>query len=149
MVAPSGSVMRTGGILAPVCGGSMKVALKPKSVGHFLGFLAVAAFPSALSTRAYARSPSKPRSVTSLALTSSPSIDLTGYRHNEATEPCVAALTMSSSSCYLGAVCTHTATDEDQMPVMVAQTMSAFCRWGPQTRPATLATVDTAAHGST
>src|SRR5207302_1660441 len=88
MVVSSGRVTRTGGILAPVCGGSMKVALKPKSVGHFVGFLAVAAFPSALSTRAYARSPSKPRSVTSIALSSSPSIDLTGYRHSETTEPC-------------------------------------------------------------
>src|SRR5437667_7154309 len=84
-MVPSGRVMRTpGGRLAPGRGGSMKVARKPKSVGHFFGFLAVAAFPSALSTRAYARSPSRPRSVTSVAVTSSPSIDLTGYRHSDA-----------------------------------------------------------------
>src|SRR5882672_1022366 len=112
MVAPSGSIMRTGGTLAPVWGGSMKVALKPKSVGHFLGFLAVAAFPSVLSTRAYARSPSRPRSVTSLALSSSPSIDLTGYRHSEATEPCV-ALGMSSSLTYRAQYAPHTAATPD------------------------------------
>src|SRR6266849_7684727 len=107
--------MRTGGMLAPVRGGSMKVARKPRSVGHFLGFLAVAAFPSALSTRAYARSPSRPRSVTSLALSSSPSIDLTGYRHSEATEPWV-ALGMSSSSTYRAQYAPNTA-DTPDIPV--------------------------------
>src|SRR5713101_1866330 len=96
--------MRTVGTLAPGRGGSMKVARKPKSVGHFFGFLAVAAFPSTPSIRAYARSPTRPRSVTSVPLSSSPSIDLTGYRHNEATEPCV-ALGMLASSSYFGAVC--------------------------------------------
>jgi len=74
----------------------MKVARKPKSVGHFFGCLAVAAFPSALSIKAYARSPSRPRSVTSAAVSSSPCIDLTGYRQSEATESCV-ALGMSVS----------------------------------------------------
>src|SRR5262245_30556096 len=88
--------MRTGGILAPGCGGSMKVAWKPKSVGHLFGFFAVAAFPSTLSTKAYARSPSRPPPVISVAVSSSPSIDLTGYRQSEATEPCV-ALGMSVS----------------------------------------------------
>src|SRR5206468_1254930 len=82
--------MRTGGTLAPGRGGSMKVARKPKSVGHFFGFLPVAAFPSAVSTKAYARSPSRPRSVTSVALSSFPSIHLTGYLHRDANEPCVA-----------------------------------------------------------
>src|SRR5262245_59271653 len=67
----------------------MNVARKPKRVGHFLGFFAVAAFPSAPSIRAYARSPRRPYCVTSVALSSSPSIDFTGYRHSETTEPSV------------------------------------------------------------
>src|SRR5437867_7784364 len=65
----------------------MKVARKSKRRGHFRGFLAVAAFPSELSTRAYARSPRSPRSVTSAAFSSSPIMDLTGYRHRDPIEP--------------------------------------------------------------
>jgi hypothetical protein len=65
----------------------MTVARKSKRRGHFRGFLAVATFPSELSTRAYARSPSSPRSVTSVAFQSSPIMDLTGYRQSETTEP--------------------------------------------------------------
>src|SRR6267154_3680013 len=79
--------MRTRGTFAAARAGSMTVARKSKRRGHFLGFLAVAAFPSELSTRAYARSPSSPRSVTSVAFSSSPIMDLTGYRQSETTEP--------------------------------------------------------------
>src|SRR5947209_1471420 len=86
-MVPSGRVIRTGGTFALIRGGSMKVARKSKRVGHFLGFLAVATFPSELSTSAYARSPNSPRSVTSVAFSSSPIMDLTGYRQIEATAP--------------------------------------------------------------
>src|SRR6266542_2657264 len=79
--------MRIGGSFAPARTGSVKAARKSKRRGHFRGFLAVAAFPSALSTRAYARSPSSPRSVTSAAFNSSPNMDLTGYRHTETSDP--------------------------------------------------------------
>src|SRR6266487_3785570 len=79
--------MWTGGTVAAARTGSTKVARKSKRFGHFRGFLAVAAFPSELSTRAYARSPSSPRSVTSVAFSSSPIMDLTGYRQSETTEP--------------------------------------------------------------
>src|SRR2546428_10249393 len=93
---------------------------------------ALAAFPSALSTRAYARSPSRPRSVTSIALSSSPSIDLTGYRHSEATEPCV-ALGMSSSSTYRAQYAPHTAATPD-LPVRLTshgtqQSKAGFVTW--------------------
>src|SRR6266446_4402881 len=86
-VEPSGRAIRTGGTFAAGRAGSTKVARKSKRRGHFRGFLAVAAFPSALSTRAYARSPSSPRSVTSVAFSSSPIMDLTGYRRSDTTEP--------------------------------------------------------------
>src|SRR2546428_2770776 len=86
-VVPSGRAIRTVGTFAAARAGSMKVARKSKRRGHFRGFLAVAAFPSELSTRAYARSPSSPRSVTSVAFSSSPIMDLTGYSQSETTEP--------------------------------------------------------------
>src|SRR5437899_12911363 len=86
-MAPSGRVMRTDGAFTPVLGASASAARKSKRCGHFRGFLALAAFPSELSTRAYARSPSSPRSVTSVAFSSSPIMDLTGYRQRETTEP--------------------------------------------------------------
>src|SRR3981081_1791156 len=79
--------MRTRGTFAATRAGSMTVARKSKRRGHFRGVLAVATFPSELSTRAYARSPSSPRSVTSVAFSSSPIMDLTGYRQSETTEP--------------------------------------------------------------
>src|SRR5437899_4465035 len=86
-VVPSGRAIRTGGTFAAARTGSMRVARKSKRRGHFRGFLAVAAFPSELSTRAYARSPSSPHSETSAAFSSSPIMDLTGYRQSETTEP--------------------------------------------------------------
>src|SRR6266851_8125857 len=86
-VVPSGRAIRTGGTFAAARGGSMKLARKSKRRGHFRGFFAVATFPSELSTRAYARSPSSPRCVISVAFNSSPIMDLTGYRHRETTEP--------------------------------------------------------------
>ena len=49
---PSGRVIRTAGTFALRRGGSMKVARKSKRFGHFLGFLALATFPSELSTTA-------------------------------------------------------------------------------------------------
>src|SRR5216684_1605234 len=86
-VAPSGSAIRTVGTFAAARADSIKVARKSKRCGHFRGFLALAPFPSELSTRAYARSPRSPRSVTSVAFSSSPIMDLTGYRQSETTEP--------------------------------------------------------------
>src|SRR5439155_27139601 len=77
-LVPSGSVMRTGGTGALLPDDSMQVAWNAKRCGHFLGFLAVATFPSALSSKAYTRSPSSPWSRTWAVCTSSPSIDLTG-----------------------------------------------------------------------
>src|SRR5580765_5224278 len=79
--------MRTGERGASSRGRSTKAARKSKSCGHFRGFLALAILPSAVSRSAYARSPSSPHVVTSLAFNSSPSIDLTGYRHSVATFP--------------------------------------------------------------
>ena len=52
VIVPSGKVTRTSGTCAPARGGSMKAARKSKRVGHFLGFLAVAVFPSELSRKA-------------------------------------------------------------------------------------------------
>src|SRR5215216_466541 len=86
-LAPSGSVTRTGGRGSPSCGGAVKAARKSNMVGHFFGFFALTTFPVSVSTRAIERSPSTPRSVTSDAFSSSPIIDLTGYRHNERTAP--------------------------------------------------------------
>ena len=60
---------------------------KSKSFSHFLGFLALATLPVSLSISAYARSPISPPSVSYEEFSSSPSIDLTGYRHMETTDP--------------------------------------------------------------
>ena len=75
---PSGSVTRTGGSGLPSTGGVVNTARKSNIVAHFLGFLALTTFPVSLSTRASERSPSRPRSVRSDALSSSPIIDFTG-----------------------------------------------------------------------
>src|SRR5918992_6186576 len=92
MWVPSGKVIRTGGriFLPTSCGddgSSIKAARKSKSFPHFLGFLALATLPVSWSISAYARSPTSPRSVTYEELSSSPSIDFTGYRHKETTVP--------------------------------------------------------------
>jgi hypothetical protein len=86
-MVPSGSVIQAGGIFSPRRGGSAKAARQSKSFAHLLGFLALATFPLDGSPRAYARSPSSPRCVTSVAFSSSPIMDLTGYRQSETTEP--------------------------------------------------------------
>lgn len=52
---------------------------------HFLGFLALATLPVFWSITAYMRSPMSPRSVIYEELSSSPSIDFTGYLHMETT----------------------------------------------------------------
>src|SRR5438105_10435345 len=76
--------MRTGAVaLAPFA----NAARKSNNCGHLRGFLALATFPSEPSTRAYARSPSSPCWLMSVRFNSSPSIDLTGYRHSATTEP--------------------------------------------------------------
>src|SRR5919112_2321246 len=88
MWVPSGKVIRTGGMFSATCGGSsIKAARKSKRFPHFLGFLALATLPVSLSSTAYERSPTSPRSVTYEELSSSPSIDFTGYRHKETTVP--------------------------------------------------------------
>src|SRR5690242_8434369 len=79
--------MRTADGGAAFLGGSRKRALQVNSVGHFTGFFAEAALPSATSTNAYTRSPKRPYCVTSASDNSSPCIDLTGYRQREATFP--------------------------------------------------------------
>src|SRR3990172_6937747 len=84
---PSGSVIRTGGILLPKRGGSMKAARQSKSFAHLRGFFTLATLPLVGSTNAYTRSPRMPRSVMSAAFSSSPIMDLTGYRQRETTEP--------------------------------------------------------------
>src|SRR5215207_8817666 len=83
------NVTRTGGrIFSTTCGGSsINAARKSKSFPHFLGFLALATLPVSLSISAYERSPASPRSVTYEELSSSHSIDFTGYRHMETTVP--------------------------------------------------------------
>src|SRR5437763_3958607 len=86
-LSPSGRVTRTGGSGCPNCGGSTNAARKSNMAGHFFGFFALTTLPVSVSTRASERSPSTPRSVTSDAFSSSPIIDLTGYRHNETTAP--------------------------------------------------------------
>ena len=86
-VTPSGSVTRTGGRGFPSSGGVVKAARQSNIVGHFFGFLALTTFPVSVSTKASERSLSNPRSVSSDALSSSPIIDFTGYRHNETTAP--------------------------------------------------------------
>src|SRR5919198_5323377 len=88
MLLPSGKVIRTGGMsFTSSCGESRSIERKSKSFPHFLGFLALATLPVCLSTTAYARSPVSPRSVIYEELSSSPIIDLTGYRHKETTLP--------------------------------------------------------------
>src|SRR6266704_2243951 len=62
-------------------------ARKSNNCGQFRGFLALATFASELSTSAYARSPSSPVLATSVAFSSSPIMDLTGYRQRETIEP--------------------------------------------------------------
>src|SRR5437867_6129199 len=71
------------------CGGSIKLERKSKSFPHLTGFLALATLPVFLSTIAYVRSPISPRSVTYEELSSSPSIDFTGYRHMETIVPLI------------------------------------------------------------
>ena len=93
---PSGSVTRTGGSGLPSTGGAANAARKSNMLGHFFGFLALTTFPVSASTRARERSPSTPRSVRSDALSSSPIIDFTGYRHNETTDPSLISLLISS-----------------------------------------------------
>ena len=51
-MVPSGRVMRTGGTFTPGLGASASAARKSNNVGHFRGFLALATFPSELSTSA-------------------------------------------------------------------------------------------------
>jgi hypothetical protein len=58
-----------------------------KAFPIFLGFLALATLLVSLSISAYARSPTSPRSDTLEEFSSSPRIDLTGYRHMEAVVP--------------------------------------------------------------
>src|ERR1700724_1411398 len=79
--------MRTAGTFTTVLGASTSAARKSNSCGHFRGFLALATFASELSTSAYARSPSSPFLATSVAFSSSPIMDLTGYRQRETIEP--------------------------------------------------------------
>src|SRR5215207_11393179 len=79
--------MRTGGSCAPERGPSTKAARKSNNCGHFRGFLALTTLPSVLSRRAYTRSPSSPWSLSSEAFSSSPIIDLIGYRQRDTTDP--------------------------------------------------------------
>src|SRR6266481_6341431 len=84
---PSGRIIRTGGAARATLGGSTKLARQSKRRAHLRGFLALATLPVAGSRRAYTRSPSSPCSVTSVAFSSSPIMDLTGYRQRDTTEP--------------------------------------------------------------
>src|SRR5689334_16977193 len=80
--------MRTDGTCTTVLGASASGApRKSNNWGHFRGFLALATFASELFTSAYERSPSSPILATSVAFSSSPIMDLTGYRQRETTEP--------------------------------------------------------------
>src|SRR5918994_2991435 len=74
--------MRTGGGSSPGTGGSTKAARQSSRLGHRFECFALATLPVSLSRIAYARSPTIPPSVKSAASSSSPSIDLTGNRHN-------------------------------------------------------------------
>jgi hypothetical protein len=65
----------------------VKAARKSNIVAHFFGFFALTILVVSESTKASERSPSRPRSTTYEELSSSPSIDFTGYRHKEATAP--------------------------------------------------------------
>src|SRR5215510_8918939 len=87
MLLPFGKVIRTGGISFTLCGESINIERKSKRFPHFLGFLALATLPVCLSTTAYVRSPTSPRSVIYEELSSSPIIDFTGYRHKDTTVP--------------------------------------------------------------
>src|SRR5919201_763661 len=87
MLLPSGKVIRTGGMSFTSCGDSTNIERKSNSFPHFLGFLALATLPVCLSTTAYVRPPTSPRSVMYEELSSSPIIDFTGYRHKETTVP--------------------------------------------------------------
>src|ERR1700730_6619088 len=84
--------MRTEG--TTVLEASASAARKSNSWGHFRGFLALATFASELSTSAYARSPSSPVLATSVAFSSSPIMDLTGYRQRETIEPTTLCVVM-------------------------------------------------------
>src|SRR5438552_2221149 len=86
-IAPSGQVIRTGGKGRPVRGLSTYSARNSNIRAHFLGFLALTTIPVDGSSRAYDRSPKRPRSVRSDASSSSPNMDFTGYRHKEANCP--------------------------------------------------------------
>src|SRR5438552_4383265 len=86
-IAPSGQVIRTGGKGRPVRGLSTYSARNSNIRAHFLGFLALTTIPVDGSSRAYDRSPRRPRSVRSDAPSSSPNMDFTGYRHKEANCP--------------------------------------------------------------
>src|SRR6266436_6520580 len=86
-MVPSGKEIQTDGTFTTVLGASASAARKSNSCGHFRGFLALATLASELSTSAYARSPSSPIVATSLAFSSSPIMDLTGYRQRETIEP--------------------------------------------------------------
>src|SRR4051794_34715096 len=91
MLLPSGKVILNGGISFTSCSESTKIEGKLNNFPHFLGFFALATLPVCLSIIAYVRSPMSPRSVTYEELSSSPIIDLTGYRHKDTTVPVAAA----------------------------------------------------------
>jgi hypothetical protein len=84
---PSGQVIRTGGMFSTTFGGSINIERQSKNFPHFLGFLALAILLVFWSTTAYVRSPRSPCSDTYEELSSSPSIDFTGYLHKETTVP--------------------------------------------------------------
>src|SRR5207247_551890 len=85
--APQGQVRRTGGQGCAVRGRSTYSARSSDIRAHSLGFLALTTIPVDGSSRAYDRSPRRPRSVRSDASSSSPNMDFTGYRHKEANCP--------------------------------------------------------------
>src|SRR5262249_19876335 len=88
-----------GGSAPSRAGGSAYAARKRNSPGHFFGFLALPTLPSAASSRAWARSPSSPRSPTALAFNPSPCIDLTRQRHNPPTAPTTSPAPAMNASC--------------------------------------------------
>jgi hypothetical protein len=68
-------------------GGSADAARESNEFGPRRGSLALTTSPVPASAKAYARSPSRPRPVTSAALGSSPIVDSTGYRQIATTRP--------------------------------------------------------------
>ena len=81
--------MRTAGTGTPGRGGFGNPARNSSIRGHFRGFFALATSPSQRSSTAYARSPRSPQGLISATSSSSPSMDLTGYRHSDTTAPMV------------------------------------------------------------